>query len=855
MPNRTDDDVEGNVAGNHREDPLVHIGSQFPGPHRGHDHGLTRADHWVDHMQDAYDTDPFTKQADTSTSSESNLPRWSVAETANVLALDSSVPGMDYGALADTTDDPGWSFVGVKRNETCIANDDWTSKDGMETVNGLGWDSIEIKETESSTSKGNWTSTDGMDKLDGVEALLDPMSCSNEFEARYELAFTTCRIQELFMETPNSRHNCREYEFKSPDTHSEMVVILKAVASTIRRLQQQRACDESLVFFAEDGERETVVQAAEVLTYDIDRLDRLLVSVERPGLRVNWAAETILNSFGFKFAGSGYGSTWDALRLLTFLLPLAVVSFVGSHCSSLGPGERGDCVEAYHFDRSSPSLNSVCLWRRHLECLNGFIGGPIWIFGRRNCLQKASVSISIRQFDNLWGPLYATSSASGDYHGNLVAIQTEGGILFRTSDQIRFRGTITQGETAMHWVRTGTIRKEITSPEHLSGRLIISAKSLERLPEKLEPFSRNTRLLIGAPAAQSTVTKTVADERLVKAGPNLSADTRACSGAVVDRTGSGLKHNTECQLTLDAFGQANAFLIRPAGTYKSYYAPDEMQLNFGGGQYISAGFQRVWRRRPGVNWKTRLLDYCSKPCADANRVRQILQLRIGLEVSACTLNARRITLEEALKLAYPAELQAVEQACSSGDPMAVSKFLGNLEFTGITHEDNTFIYWPLSNSIGEVVQLTNPPSWHVMLKDTPLSACFAVMSPRCLRCLASGVGHHIAVGSPCKAPKGGLTTPSICFPFRRVLQTTVELNPEGKLNPPLKVDTDVKLTVGEQQIGQLHIHTESTPYQLAVFKRHNVFGKLKNRLEKAHREWLTPSRSAAHTVPVCILEP
>ena len=127
--------------------------------------------------------------------------------------------------------------------------------------------------------------------------------------------------------------------------------------------------------------------------------------------------------------------------------------------------------------------------------------------------------------------------------------------------------------------------------------------------------------------------------------------------------------------------------------------PGELQAALSGGQYITIGLQKNWKMRPALTHKNQILSYCSRPGANPNRVRQILQLRIGIEMSACTSNMRRVTLAEALRLAYPEEQQKVEDACNTGDPMSVCTYLSDLEATGLSHEGHGQFFWPLSRGI------------------------------------------------------------------------------------------------------------------------------------------------------------
>jgi hypothetical protein len=66
----------------------------------------------------------------------------------------------------------------------------------------------------------------------------------------------------------------------------------------------------------------------------------------------------------------------------------------------------------------------------------------------------------------------------------------------------------------------------------------------------------------------------------------------------------------------------------------------------------------------------------------------------GLELSTCTRNAQRATLQDVLKLAYPDDIQAIDRACSSRDRQEIARYLCNLERTGVSHDSRANPFWP-----------------------------------------------------------------------------------------------------------------------------------------------------------------
>ena len=254
---------------------------------------------------------------------------------------------------------------------------------------------------------------------------------------------------------------------------------------------------------------------------------------------------------------------------------------------------------------------------------------------------------------------------------------------------------------------------------------------------------------------------------------------------------------------------------------------------------MNFGLQKSWKRRPAINHKTMLLEYLSKPTATPKAARKLLQTRVGLEVSACTSNAQRITLEEVLKLAFPSDLEKVETACIVGDPLRLSMFLADLEATGLNHENRMMLFWPLSNGIGEVLKLSQQPQWLELLKDTPQSSCFAVLSLRCLT--FSGRDSERYLRRLCLRD-----LETACAP---VLHTTIELNPESFIQPPLTSKTILKLAN-----GKLIVRNEAVPAQLAFYEPDSSVQRLGWRKSPTHRELIGVSHMSPYLVQVCMVD-
>ncbi|KAK3706706.1 hypothetical protein LTR37_012550 [Vermiconidia calcicola] len=510
----------------HNEDPSHRIDCQFSGCSRVGGYGFTQEAEMTEHMREAHGLETANNKAAVSSFSGPRMALWRddievgpqeapSSKLDPTTELDINMKARSDLAYRSTLHPPQgladrsslsasvfkWLNKGLEKSNDALAfTKANNSKPGMNTKApttdwiSLGWEFEGVGLKDTSSQVYHWELLDSLEGYDDIDALLDPLSFSGVFQSFKELAFKKSFIDELFVRSnvirlQPIREVHRRLNFTPPIAHSKMVVVLKHVGSTLQRLQEQGMCNGDLTVLVEDSERESVLQAAEIRGHDVDQLLKALEDVNPSESLINSAAAPILRSFGIKQAGrSGSGPSLDALRLLCFFLPLAVVSLVGVHCSNFTLEVPEGTTGTYHLDSLEPSLRDVCFYRRRLACLNAFVGGPVWVFGRDRQEDEMLLSISIRQFANLWGPLYAIPSSSGD----VIALETEGGFLFKSSHLSLGMGT-DPAETEIHWIGTGPVHKKRNSSESISCPLVASPKSRDMLPEKLVSFPRNAR--------------------------------------------------------------------------------------------------------------------------------------------------------------------------------------------------------------------------------------------------------------------------------------------------------------------------------------------------------------------------
>ncbi|KAJ5915684.1 hypothetical protein N7466_011617 [Penicillium verhagenii] len=393
------------------------------------------------------------------------------------------------------------------------------------------------------------------------------------------------------------------------------------------------------------------------------------------------------------------------LQFLSIIIPLGLLSFSGSHVCRFDINVWDQVMEEI------PVGFGYSFSLRQLACLKDFVGGPAWVLGKSRPTPEIErggmkVSLTVQDLHELWGPVSLVRRAPNES----LLIKTERGFIVPLQGQITLDDDCSS-EVECHWTEEEPV-------------------SLQQ--QRQVSLSSTSRLLIGTPIV------------------NMSA----------------MKSNPECGSQISEIQQGICDLLQFPGTCNEYFSMEGHDIQFSGGQYVNLGLVIKHKRNPARTLKSALIAECLKPDTD---IKPYLKLSIGLEISACTGNAQRVTLWDALRLAqtkendFGAPLKCVHaiadpaciQTCwtrytSSNmdsiynsfpatvlDHATARQIIVNsiiaLQRTGVDPMQNLQAYWPFSDPpMTKRIEPTRSNKWLDVISDTRDTAAFAVISQRCL---------------------------------------------------------------------------------------------------------------------------
>jgi hypothetical protein len=323
----------------------------------------------------------------------------------------------------------------------------------------------------------------------------------------------------------------------------------------------------------------------------------------------------------------------DSCSTLTLILIVGIVSYSGSHLHRFDETYLEGNWAGFIFPYPCGN-GGILLKQQNLACLGDFVGGPVWTFQRvpenpdlLALTPSLHISTYLDDLRDLWGPAYTIPAKANPEH--IRQINVERGVIVVTryipANIIKHNDV----EIECHWYSW----KEFAT----SGQFRFT-------------FHPMQRLLIGGGGKGRNNHKE--RRRTFRTNPN-------CKGIMSELPGWGCN-------------------IAHLGVDRGRLELDHLQFSGGISQIVGVGYQASFKRMSARTLKGMIELEWNKTEVLPDPLT--LDLSMGLEISACTGNARRVKIWELLK--HDGVMKLIERCLTSlelgSDALDINAFMSNL---------------------------------------------------------------------------------------------------------------------------------------------------------------------------------
>ena len=290
------------------------------------------------------------------------------------------------------------------------------------------------------------------------------------------------------------------------------------------------------------------------------------------------------------------------VRGVASLLDVALISYVRSHGSGFDSSYFGQDLEQLEVNYGN-RMGFRCYWVK-LACLHSFLDQKrVWTFdfldkrsdkSRRRGRKSGSSLLLARMEDlaNIWGPVYNVPTRTGliDHY------RVSKGVICRSESK---KQSPIPGATLCHYF------SRLSFYELRTRRLGIALKTRR---------------------------------------PGIARNDLALSKDDLLLIGAGFRENQHCRYTMSAFTNESASRMTVLGTQESVWRNDNRTLAVGLSKYFGVTISGTQKLIPQTTLKQHILEKWTTKPIRSNPA--ILNQHLGVEISHCTGNARRVSLKE-----------------------------------------------------------------------------------------------------------------------------------------------------------------------------------------------------------------
>ncbi|PMD40273.1 hypothetical protein L207DRAFT_582488 [Hyaloscypha variabilis F] len=411
-------------------------------------------------------------------------------------------------------------------------------------------------------------------------------------------------------------------------------------------------------------------------------------------------------------------------RTLAFMLDLGLVSYIGCHASRFDTDSIGrDCSDTTVTPPGGGKIGFQFSLMK-LNCLDGFLNHqPVWVFRplwatSETTTEPVSVLTSVMALADTWGPIWEIP-AGEDHPDFIKQINVGTGFICGNGTHSPTNNTV-----SCHWYPTPGTRNLLR-------------------PEVQFLIPRDAKLLIGA-ASHSI-----------------------------------LQANESCPFTLDDLERDFGLNMTPLGTKPSVWSTSERQGGFSVSQYgVGITAKGIQKKLPCTTQKQAIWNKWKFQAKRANP--NILNSYLGVEISNCTGNARRVKLRDLFTMPPIQNVlmyQFPDWLCDTGFGESLQAAFSNENDEDIVRVWTD--YWSVRDQMAEIVcyalellektgndagtfnavflnhllERSMPldlrlNSWAGFLEDSHLTAVYAIVNEVCFD--GGELGHNLAT---CKSSR------------------------------------------------------------------------------------------------------
>jgi hypothetical protein len=448
-------------------------------------------------------------------------------------------------------------------------------------------------------------------------------------------------------------------------SHGDCINIFQDAIECLKILRDQQYSTNGFTALISQTDRQDVAALVYITENELQSVKQ---SVEKMDLQ---PLLTFMQSVGFNACVESLDRLNEKFELKVLAASTLLAKFVSTALATYS-GAHLERFDIKYFSRSVNEMRLtdwLILRRRTLRCLQDFLHGQsVWVF-EQVCTQTGTRRITplyLLTFPEVladtWGPLWSVTEVKSENEiTTRRSTETYENSEPRTSPRFQSlsRKRLSSVGSTEYSNKQQKRRQTERRRENVGSSVVFGSKECQGTSSPLRIKRYNLGIGCIVPADKSVVDLNsnafgpydgevlahwTSDQNWIKERQNESFPESTAPFKLLIGAGSIFKHNHECPITPDGFTES--FLrhhsLRTIGTILPEYTTKTEVIAMINPPYFQFGVAWKFKKRNGSTLKEALLAaWLNEP---EKRNPSILRYRLGVEISACTRNARRVPL-------------------------------------------------------------------------------------------------------------------------------------------------------------------------------------------------------------------